>query len=107
MFLLRFVVFDLQESSKYLVAKGRDQDAINVLEHIARRNGKKITLTLEQLQALGGDKNATALTTLQVLKLSFSSLSMYEKYPSTSIRLLTLQSQVPCQAFVPNKTTCR
>lgn len=27
MFILRFVVFDLQESPKYLVAKGRDQEA--------------------------------------------------------------------------------
>lgn len=30
MFIMRFVVFDLQESSKYLVAKGRDEDAIRV-----------------------------------------------------------------------------
>jgi hypothetical protein len=30
MFIMRFVVFDLQESSKYLVAKGRDEEAIQV-----------------------------------------------------------------------------
>jgi hypothetical protein len=30
MWILRYVVFDLQESSKYLVAKGRDEDAIRV-----------------------------------------------------------------------------
>jgi hypothetical protein len=30
MWILRYVVFDLQESCKYLVAKGRDQEAIEV-----------------------------------------------------------------------------
>lgn len=30
MWILRYVVFDLQESSKYLIAKGRDEDAIQV-----------------------------------------------------------------------------
>jgi hypothetical protein len=30
MFLARYVVFDLQESPKYLIAKGRDQEAIEV-----------------------------------------------------------------------------
>jgi hypothetical protein len=30
MWILRYVVFDLQESCKYLVAKGRDKEAIEV-----------------------------------------------------------------------------
>lgn len=30
MWILRYLVFDLQESSKYLIAKGRDEDAIQV-----------------------------------------------------------------------------
>ena len=29
-FVMRFIVFDLQESSKYLIAKGRDQEAVEV-----------------------------------------------------------------------------
>ncbi|KAJ7818568.1 MFS general substrate transporter [Mycena olivaceomarginata] len=56
MWILRYVVFDLQESCKYLVAKGRDKEAIEVLEHIARKNGKTITLTLESLRAIAKDK---------------------------------------------------
>ncbi|KAI0027720.1 major facilitator superfamily domain-containing protein [Vararia minispora EC-137] len=54
MFISRFFLFDLQESAKYLVANGRDEEAIRVLEHIARKNGKTITLTVEKLQAVGG-----------------------------------------------------
>ncbi|KAE9383617.1 MFS general substrate transporter [Gymnopus androsaceus JB14] len=36
MWVLRYFVFDLQESPKYLVGRGRDEEAIKVLEHIAR-----------------------------------------------------------------------
>lgn len=31
MFICRFFVFDVQESSKFLVAQGRDEEAIKVL----------------------------------------------------------------------------
>ncbi|KAG1757911.1 major facilitator superfamily domain-containing protein [Suillus lakei] len=50
MFICRFFVFDVQESSKFLVAQGRDEEAMKVLEHIARRNGRAITLKLKDLQ---------------------------------------------------------
>ena len=30
MFVARFIIFDLQESSKYLIAKGRDEEALAV-----------------------------------------------------------------------------
>ncbi|KAG2045203.1 major facilitator superfamily domain-containing protein [Suillus americanus] len=33
-----FFVFDVQESSKFLVVQGRDEESIKVLEHIARRD---------------------------------------------------------------------
>lgn len=96
MWILRYVVFDLQESSKYLVAKGRDEEAIKVcrdmafqvfmnpfffsqaLEHIARVNGKTITLTVEKLRAISGDENkpSAPLTNKQIFKKSFSSFSL-------------------------------
>lgn len=95
MFIMRFVIFDLQESSKYLIAKGRDEEAIEVrpplllcgskltlsrlqvLQHLARRNGKTITLTIEQFQAVEGGKQHTRKSMLQVIKGSFSSFSLY------------------------------
>ncbi|CAE6379903.1 unnamed protein product [Rhizoctonia solani] len=52
MFLARYAIFNLQESPKYLLAKGRDQDAIEVLQYVAKRNNRTITLTLEQFQAV-------------------------------------------------------
>lgn len=77
-FICRFFVFDVQESSKFLVAQGRDQEAIEVLEHIARRNGVSITLKLEDLQAVcshTASKPAPKLS--NSLRNAISTLSLY------------------------------
>ncbi|KII84380.1 hypothetical protein PLICRDRAFT_117909 [Plicaturopsis crispa FD-325 SS-3] len=79
MFIMRFVIFDVQESPKYLIAKGRDEDAINVLEHMAKKNGRTITLTLAKLQAVShaqGVEEVYHPTTFQVIKNSFSGMSL-------------------------------
>ena len=51
MFLIRFVLFKIHESPKYLMSKGRDEEAVRVVHEVARRNGKEIRLTLEDLRA--------------------------------------------------------
>ncbi|MCJ1473930.1 hypothetical protein MMC13_002586 [Lambiella insularis] len=59
-FLLRFVVFRFQESPKFLLYKGRDEDAVKVLHNIAKFNGRKSTITLADFQALDDeDSSAT------------------------------------------------
>src|SRR4051794_17437503 len=58
MFIIRFVCFSVFESPKFLMGKGRDEDAVRVVHEVARRNGKTSTLTLEDLTSLnrlGGD----------------------------------------------------
>ncbi|KAL1750696.1 major facilitator superfamily domain-containing protein [Schizophyllum commune] len=59
MFVSRYFVFDLQESSKYLLARGRDEEALEVLQHIARRNGRKIDLTLADLKVIEDEAGFT------------------------------------------------
>jgi len=54
MFFLRFVVFQFQESPKFLVYKGRDIDAVKVLERIARVNGTQCTISIDDLKLLEG-----------------------------------------------------
>lgn len=39
-FLIRFVLFTIYESPKYLMGKGRDEDAVRIVHEVARRNGK-------------------------------------------------------------------
>ncbi|KAJ4158567.1 uncharacterized protein LMH87_009086 [Akanthomyces muscarius] len=51
MFLARFLLFKLHESPKYLIGKGRDEDAVRVVHEVARINGKTSTLTIEDLRA--------------------------------------------------------
>ncbi|KAF2268123.1 MFS general substrate transporter [Lojkania enalia] len=49
MFFLRFVCFTIFESPKYLMGKGRDEEAVKIVHEVARRNGKTSSLTLEEL----------------------------------------------------------
>ena len=77
MFFCRYIIFDLQESSKYLVAQGRDEEAIAVLEYVARRNGRRITLTVEQLQACSPSKEARVKKTfMQSVMQSFTHFNL-------------------------------
>lgn len=51
MFLIRFLLFTIHESPKYLMGKGRDEDAVRVVHEVARRNGKTSNLTVADLKA--------------------------------------------------------
>ncbi|PCH39861.1 MFS general substrate transporter [Wolfiporia cocos MD-104 SS10] len=52
-FVLRFGVFHLYESPKYLMGRGRDEEAVEVVHKVARYNGRECTLTLEMLREAG------------------------------------------------------
>lgn len=63
MFALRFFAFTLYESPKYLMGKGRDEEAVAVVHKIAAKNKKTSSLTVEKLTAyndrLGGMQGST------------------------------------------------
>ncbi|KAI5888957.1 MFS general substrate transporter [Schizophyllum commune H4-8] len=90
-FVFRFFVFDLQESSKYLLARGRDEEALEVvhpvlldyprhdryyqvLQHISRRNGRTISLTVAELKAVEEKAGRTKDVGRRSLKPSLSHL---------------------------------
>jgi MFS family permease len=50
-FAIRFLAFTIYESPKYLMGKGKDEEAVQVVHEVARRNGKTVNLTLEDLKA--------------------------------------------------------
>ncbi|KAL1950452.1 hypothetical protein VTO73DRAFT_5576 [Trametes versicolor] len=50
LFVLRFFVFHMYESPKYLMGRGRDAEAVEVVHRVAAYNGRASTLTLEMLQ---------------------------------------------------------
>ena len=57
---LRFFVFKLYESPKYLMGRGRDVQAVQVVHLVAESNQKTSNLTLDHLEAVGsfGEKGA-------------------------------------------------
>ncbi|KAJ8583630.1 MFS general substrate transporter [Rhizopogon salebrosus TDB-379] len=92
-FVYRFFVFDVQESSKFLVAQGRDEEAIKVLEHIAKYNGVSITLKLEHLQAVSGDTTSKPAPKLSTsVRDAFSILSLSHIRPLFSSRRLAINT---------------
>ncbi|KAG9083527.1 hypothetical protein FS749_005960, partial [Ceratobasidium sp. UAMH 11750] len=107
MFLARYVLFTLQESPKYLLAKGRDQEALEVLQHVAKRNGRTISLTLEQFEEINrlGPKigNPTERSNIKILKNAFTSFDMSHikvELRSRIIRFGILRISIAFIAFV-------
>ncbi|KAK6365731.1 hypothetical protein LTS17_011118 [Exophiala oligosperma] len=70
-FFLRYFIFKFYESPKFLISKGKEAEAIEVLHKIAKFNkAPPPTLTLEQFQAIDAEAGAVAptATTKNVLK---------------------------------------
>lgn len=76
----RFFLFHLYESPKFLLAKGRQEEAVAVVYAVAKKNGKKTWLTSELLDELGGKRAATAekqkMSNVEIIKHSLSKFSL-------------------------------
>lgn len=51
LWLIRFFIFPMDESPKFLVSIGQDAKAVQVIHRIAKRNGVVSTLTVKDLSA--------------------------------------------------------
>ncbi|TKX22375.1 MFS transporter-like protein 99 [Elsinoe australis] len=59
-FFLRFVVFRFKESPKFLLYRGKDAKAVEVLEYIAKFNKRSCGVTLAHFESLTNDHSSTA-----------------------------------------------
>lgn len=50
--LIRALLFPIPESPRYLLSKGRDAEAVEAVNYVARYNGRPETLTLAMVQAI-------------------------------------------------------
>lgn len=80
MFFIRFFIFYLFESPKYLLSRGRQAEAVAVIHGIAYRNGAKTWLTEEILDTVCDDvavpvASTNYASTSNVLKSKFASFS--------------------------------
>ncbi|KAL2075125.1 hypothetical protein VTL71DRAFT_67 [Oculimacula yallundae] len=69
-FLVRFVLFSFQESPKYLLSRGKDEDAMKAFHYVAKFNNYQCSLTMDDFrtldatygeQSLDGSGNAIAV----------------------------------------------
>ncbi|KAI0885635.1 MFS general substrate transporter [Annulohypoxylon maeteangense] len=79
MFLIRFAIFRLFESPKYLLSQGRQSEAVAVVHGIAYRNGKMTWLTEEILDAVadmeGAERTPGRVSTTNIIKENLTSFS--------------------------------
>ncbi|CAP94692.1 hypothetical protein E8E15_007898 [Penicillium rubens] len=80
MFILRFFCFHLYESPKFLLSRGRQEEAVASVHGIAYKNGAKTWLTNDILNEIGGHaevhEKETGLTYSQIVGRFFSKFSM-------------------------------
>jgi MFS family permease len=80
MFIMRFFFFHLYESPKFLLSRGRQEEAVASVHGIAYKNGAKTWLTNEILNEIGGhperQEEKTELTNSQIVGRFFSKFSM-------------------------------
>ncbi len=58
---IRFFIFPLEESPRFLVGRGRDEEAVAVIQRIAKFNGRECSLTVDQLRAAGDAASADVM----------------------------------------------
>ena len=78
MFVCRFFLFHLFESPKFLLARGRQSEAVATVHGIAYKNKKKTWLSEEVLNAIGGDPEVVSnakLSTAAIVGRFFSKFS--------------------------------
>lgn len=63
--LIRIFLFRIPESPRYLLSKGRDAEAVESVNYVARYNGKPETLTLDMLKAIDEAHSSTVTTVNQ------------------------------------------
>ncbi|KAI0528416.1 sugar transporter [Xylaria digitata] len=94
MFLIRFGLFHLFESPKYLLSQDRQAEAVAVVHGIAYRNNKKTWLTEEVLDAVadgeGIEQAPVRVSARSVLKQNLSSFSLSHIQPLFQNRKLGL-----------------
>jgi hypothetical protein len=60
---IRFFVFQLHESPKFLMGRGKDEQAVESVHYIAKYNGKESRLTVEDLQKAAAQAGAGDMET--------------------------------------------
>ncbi|KAL1902935.1 hypothetical protein Sste5346_000847 [Sporothrix stenoceras] len=97
---VRFFVFDFPESPYYLLAQGRDEEAVKVVEIIAKRSKRPFTLQLDDFNEInrryGRDEHSASVkrSFKEIFFLQFQSLHWSNLKPLFGTGKLALQSAI-------------
>jgi MFS family permease len=97
MFVIRFFIFKLFESPKFLLSRGRQSEAVAVVHGIAYRNGAKTWLTTEILDAVVDDlapQRSRRLSTTGIIRSKLATLSAERLRPLFANRKLGLATAI-------------
>ncbi|KAJ5290801.1 hypothetical protein N7478_000052 [Penicillium angulare] len=95
MFLCRFFLFTLYESPKFLISRGRQDEAVAAVEGIAHKNKTTTWLTEEILNEIGGypEENETqGLSTVEIIKRSLERFSYQQIAPLFKTKRLAVST---------------
>lgn len=95
MFLCRFFLFTLYESPKFLVSRGRQDEAVAAVQGIAHKNKTTTWLTEEILNEIGGYPEETekqSLSTIEIIQRSLERFSVQQIKPLFRTKKLGISS---------------
>jgi hypothetical protein len=104
MFLCRFFLFTLYESPKFLVSRGRQDEAVAAVQGIAHKNKTTTWLTEEIMNEVGGypeENKKQSLSTGEIIKRSLERFSVQQIKPLFRTKRLAVSSthSFPCFIF--------
>lgn len=103
MFICRFL-FTYYESPKFLVSRGRQDEAVAAVQGIARKNKTTTWLTVEVLNEIAGlpeDNQPQAMSTVQIIKRSFERFSYQQVVPLFGSKRLGFSSTLSYLSRIP------
>ncbi|KAJ5748806.1 uncharacterized protein N7511_010502 [Penicillium nucicola] len=95
MFLCRFFLFTLYESPKFLVSRGRQDEAVAAVQGIAHKNKTTTWLTEEIMNEIGGypeEHKKQSLSTVEIIKRSLERFSVQQIKPLFRTRRLAIST---------------
>jgi hypothetical protein len=84
---IRIFIFNIPETPRYLLSHGRDQDAVEAVNYVARQNGKPEPLTIGMLRDIDARLGATSCEGETRTKLSTKAIisENMESLPRTTL----------------------
>lgn len=96
MWMCRFFIFHLYESPKFLLARGRQEEAVATVQGIAYTNKTQTWLTVEVLDEIGGypeEGTSQSLSIKEIIERNLSKFSFQRIAPLFETKRLAITSE--------------